>query len=178
MADPNLLAQLLAGGPLAPMQVGGYQGAQLSDAALNPAFAHNQGPFGALAKTIAGFSGPPMLQRAAEQATAARMGANPELARMLASNDPFGMAGAQGANPVASGLLLAGQTPSSASGAPSSTPFAGLTLRPAADPLEELMKLPEAQRAAAVAAMKPADRQAALAKLRQMRTQNALKPRT
>jgi hypothetical protein len=115
MADTNLLAALLSGSnPLAPQMLGGYQGAQLSDAALNPTFAHNEGPFGALAKTLAGFSGAPMLRQAVEATTAARTGANPELARMLAGNDPFTMAAAPGANPVATAQILAGATPANA----------------------------------------------------------------
>jgi hypothetical protein len=118
MADTNLLAALLSGSnPLAPQMLGGYQGAQLSDAALNPAFAHNEGPFGALAKTLAGFSGAPMLRQAVEATTAARTGANPELARMLAGNDPFTMAAAPGANPIAVSQILAGATPASAAAA-------------------------------------------------------------
>ncbi len=118
MADTNLLAALLSGSnPLGPQMLGGYQGAQLTDAALNPAFAHNEGPFGALAKTLAGFSGAPMLRQAVEATTAARTGANPELARMLASNDPFTMAASPGANPVAVSQLLAGASPASAAAA-------------------------------------------------------------
>jgi hypothetical protein len=115
MADTNLLAALLSGSnPLAPQMLGGYQGAQLSDAALNPTFAHNEGPFGALAKTIAGFSGGDQLRQAIEATTAARQGANPDLARMLAANDPFAAAGQPSANPIAAAQILAGATPQSA----------------------------------------------------------------
>jgi hypothetical protein len=89
MADTNLLAALLSGSnPLAPQMLGGYQGAQLSDAALNPAFAHNEGPFGALAKTLAGFSGGPMMRQAVEATTAANNAARPEV--LAAMNSPGG----------------------------------------------------------------------------------------
>jgi hypothetical protein len=95
MADTNLLAALLSGSnPLAPQMLGGYQGAQLSDAALNPAFAHNEGPFGALAKTLAGFSGAPMMRQAVDATTAANNAARPELlAAMNAPGGPLQYAG-------------------------------------------------------------------------------------
>lgn len=128
MADTNLLAALLSGAnPLAPQMVGGYQGAQLSEAALNPNFAHNEGPFGALAKTIAGFSGGNQLRQAVEATTAARQAATPDLARLLASNDPFAAIAANpSANPIAQAQILQGATPESAADARLKAAQAGL----------------------------------------------------
>lgn len=120
MADTNLLAALLSGSnPLAPQMLGGYQGAQLSDAALNPNFAHNEGPFGALAKTIAGFSGGNQLRQAIDATTAARQAANPDLAKLLANPDPYAALAANpsGFNPVAAAQILQGTTPEQAANA-------------------------------------------------------------
>ena len=104
MADSNLLAALLSGqDPLAPGMVPGYQGAQLSAQATNPEFGHNEGLFGALAKTLAGFAGPNMLQNSVQNTTAARTAAQPDLARLLAQPDPYAAAAQnpQAINPIA-----------------------------------------------------------------------------
>ncbi len=90
MADNSLLAAILSGqDPLAAQMLGAVQGNQLSGAALDPNFGHNEGLFGALAKTIAGFRGGGMTQDALQGLVAARNANRPELARILASPDPF-----------------------------------------------------------------------------------------
>jgi len=114
MADSSLLAQIISGtNPNAPLMLGGYQGSQLSNAALNPEFAKNEGPFGALAKTLAGMAGPGMLQRGVEATTAANNAARPDLAKLLASQDPYSDLAAPGAafNPLAVAQILQGTTP-------------------------------------------------------------------
>lgn len=114
MADGNLLAALLSGqDPLASQMVPGLQGAQLSQAALDPAYGHNEGVFGALAKTLAGLTGGPMVQGAVNNTAGARVAAQPELARLLASPDPYAELAARPHDygPVASSALLNGANP-------------------------------------------------------------------
>jgi hypothetical protein len=114
MADPNLLASIIAGqDPLSAQMLQGQQGAQLSGAALNPEFGHNEGIAGALAKTLAGFSGHDMLNNAVQNTTQARIGAQPDMARLLASNQPYqDMANNPGGyNPLARAALLNGASP-------------------------------------------------------------------
>ncbi len=109
MADPSLLASIISGtNPLAPQMLGAYQGAQLSSAGLDPNFGHNEGPFGALGKIIAAARGGPMLQQGVEATTAGNMAAMPDLAKLLASPDPYtALAGnVPGTNPVAAARLL------------------------------------------------------------------------
>ena len=114
MADSSLLAQIIAGqDPLSAQMLQGQQGAQLAGAALNPEFGHNEGIAGALAKTLAGFSGHDMLNNAVQNTTQARIGAQPDMARLLASNQPYqDMASNPGGyNPLARAALLNGASP-------------------------------------------------------------------
>lgn len=116
MADSSLLASLIAGqDPLAAQMLGGYQGAQLSGAALDPAFGHNEGPFGALAKTIAGFSGGNQLRDAVQAVAAQRAANRPEMAGVLAGDDPYKTIAANpsGYSDQTLAQLLSGATPQS-----------------------------------------------------------------
>jgi len=117
MADASLLASIISGtNPLDPTMLGAYQGAQLSNAGLDPNFGHNEGLFGALGKMIAAARGGPMLQQGVEQATAANTAAMPDLAKLLASPDAYGAINA-GTNPIAAARLLQGATPETAANA-------------------------------------------------------------
>jgi hypothetical protein len=114
MADASLLAQIIAGqDPLSAQMLQGQQGAQLAGAALNPEFGHNEGIAGALAKTLAGFSGHDMLNNAVQNTTQARIGAQSDMARLLASNQPYQeMANNPGGySPLARAALLNGASP-------------------------------------------------------------------
>lgn len=116
MADASLLASLIAGqDPLAAQMLGGYQGAQLSGAALDPAYGHNEGPFGALAKTLAGFSGGNQLRDAVQAVAAARAANRPEMAGVLAGDDPYKAIAANpaGYSDQTLAQLLSGATPQS-----------------------------------------------------------------
>ncbi len=117
MADASsLLASIISGtSPLAPDMLQAYQGAQLSNAGLDPNYGHNEGPFGALGKMLAAARGGPMLQQGVQATTAGNMAAMPDLAKLLASPDAFtALAGnTAGTNPVAAARLLAGATPGS-----------------------------------------------------------------
>jgi hypothetical protein len=109
MADPSLLASILSGqDPLAAQMVPGYLAAQQAQAAINPEYGHNEGIAGALAKTLAGIGGAGM-QPAVQNVVNQRVAAQPQLAQLLASNDPYkklaeGGPGQYG--PVASAALL------------------------------------------------------------------------
>jgi hypothetical protein len=114
MADASLLASIISGtNPMAPTMLGSYQGAQLQNAALDPNFGHNEGLFGALAKTLAGFSGGNALRQGVQQTTAANQAALPDLAKLLANPDPYtALAGnTAGFDPIAAARLLQGATP-------------------------------------------------------------------
>jgi hypothetical protein len=114
MADASLLASIISGtNPMAPTMLGSYQGAQLQNAALDPNFGHNEGLFGALAKTLAGFSGGNALRQGVQQTTAANQAAMPDLAKLLANPDPYtALAGnTAGFDPIAVARLVQGATP-------------------------------------------------------------------
>jgi hypothetical protein len=113
MADQSLLAQILSGqDPLAAQMLPAYQGSQLSNAALDPSFGHNEGPFGALAKTIAGFSGGNQMRDAVQALVQARNANRPELAQVLASPDPFkAVADNPNLSPLTQAGILNGATP-------------------------------------------------------------------
>ena len=115
MADASsLLASIISGtSPLAPDMLQAYKGAQLSGAGLDPNYGHNEGPFGALGKMLAAARGGPMLQQGVQAATAGNMAAMPDLAKLLASPDPYtALAGnVAGTDPVATARLLNGATP-------------------------------------------------------------------
>lgn len=116
MADGSILAAILAGNdPQAAQMLQGYQGAQLQGASIDPNFGHNEGPFGALAKTIAGIRGSGMTNDAVQALTAARQSAQPDLARLLAGNDAFKAIAdsPSGYNPSAVSRALAGANPGS-----------------------------------------------------------------
>jgi hypothetical protein len=118
MADPNLLASIISGtNPLAPQMLGSYLGAQQADAATNPTYGHNEGPFGALAKTLMGFQGGNALRQGVQSTTAANTAAMPDLARLLANPDPYAQLAQGGANPIAASRLLQGATPETAANA-------------------------------------------------------------
>jgi hypothetical protein len=89
--------------------LGAYQGAQLSNAGLDPNFGHNEGPFGALGKIIAAARGGPMLQQGVEQATAANNASRPDLLAALSNQSgPLAYASQNpGMNPVALSQVLA-----------------------------------------------------------------------
>lgn len=113
MAD-NLLASILSGSdPLAPQILPGYMGSQYTSAALDNSFGMNAGPFGALAKTLAGVMGGNAMRESVPQVTAARTAALPELAKLYASDDPYKeLASNPGSySPVAMAQLLAGASP-------------------------------------------------------------------
>jgi hypothetical protein len=117
MADASLLASIISGtNPLAPQMLDAYQGAQLSNAGLDPNFGHNEGPFGALGKIIAAARGGPMLQQGVQATTAGNMAAMPDLAKLLASPDAYAAITPQ-TNPVAAARLLQGATPETAANA-------------------------------------------------------------
>jgi hypothetical protein len=116
MADQSLLAAILSGqDPLAAQMLPAYQGSQLSNAALDPSFGHNEGPFGALAKTIAGFSGGNQMRDAVQALVQARNAARPELARVMSGTDPYGVIGQnpEGYSQQTLATLLNGATPNS-----------------------------------------------------------------
>jgi hypothetical protein len=112
MADPSLLASIISGtNPLAPQMLGAYQGAQQAGAAIDPAYGHNEGPAGALAKTLLGFQGGNALRQGVQQTTDANTAAMPDLARLLANPDPYGQLAQGGVNPIAASRLLQGASP-------------------------------------------------------------------
>src|SRR5690348_1899051 len=113
MADSSLLAQILSGqDPLSAQMLGAYQGNQLSAAALDPNFGHNEGLAGALAKTIAGFRGGGMTNDAVQALVNARNANRPELAQILASPDPFkAVAENPNLSPLTQAGILNGATP-------------------------------------------------------------------
>lgn len=116
MADSSLLAAILSGNdPLAAQMLPAYQGAQLSQAALDPNFGHNEGWAGALAKTIAGFRGGAMTNDAVNNLVQQRMAAQPEEAKLLANPDPYSeLANNPDAySPLARAMVLNGANPGS-----------------------------------------------------------------
>jgi hypothetical protein len=129
MADASLLASIISGtNPMAPTMLGSYQGAQLQNAALDSNFGHNEGLFGALAKTLAGFSGGNALRQGVQQTTAANQAALPDLAKLLANPDPYtALAGnTAGFDPIAAARLLQGATPEDVAKARLASAQAGL----------------------------------------------------
>lgn len=106
MADSSLLAALLAGNdPQSAQLLSGYQGSQLSNAAIDPNFGHNEGLAGALAKTLAGFRGGNMMSDAVAQNVAAREAARPEM--LSAVTNPGGPLAYAQQNPGISQVGLA-----------------------------------------------------------------------
>jgi hypothetical protein len=89
MASDLLTSLIAANDPQAAQMLSGYTGSQLQNAAIDPNFGHNEGIFGALAKTLAGFRGSGMLSDAVQQVAAARAANRPELAQVLAGSDPY-----------------------------------------------------------------------------------------
>jgi hypothetical protein len=109
MADPNILAQILAGNdPLSPQIAQGLQGAQLSSDTINSPPAH--GPFGVLAKYLGASQGHDMLNNAVQQTTQARLGAQPDMARLMASPNAYQDLATkpQDFNPIARSAFLSG----------------------------------------------------------------------
>lgn len=86
MAD--LLSILASSDPQAAQLLAASQGQQLQNAAIDPAFGHNEGLFGALAKTLAGFRGGDMTNGALQQMLAAKQAARSEM--LSAVNNPSG----------------------------------------------------------------------------------------
>jgi hypothetical protein len=106
MADPSLLSILSGQDPLAAQMVPGYQIAQRTQAALNPE--NPGGILGGLGKALMGLDSGG-LQPAVQNVVNQRVAAQPQLAQLLASNDPYkklaeGGPGQYG--PVASAALL------------------------------------------------------------------------
>jgi hypothetical protein len=114
MADATLLQLLSGADPLAAQMLAASQGQALTNASLDPSFGHNEGLFGALAKTIAGIRGGGMTNDAVQQIVAQRQAALPELAKLLASDNPFQAAASGNVSPGALAQFLAGQTPEGA----------------------------------------------------------------
>lgn len=114
MADATLLQLLSGADPLAAQMLAASQGQALTNASLDPSFGHNEGLFGALAKTIAGIRGGGMTNDAVQQIVAQRQAALPELAKLLASDNPFAAAASGNVSPGALAAFMAGQTPESA----------------------------------------------------------------
>jgi hypothetical protein len=115
MAGENLLASILSGqDPLAAQMVPAYQAAQRGQAAINQDYGHNEGPFGALAKTLMGVEGS-NLQPAVQNVVNQRVANQPNLAQLLASSDPYQALAAHPGNysPLSAGTLLAGASPES-----------------------------------------------------------------
>jgi hypothetical protein len=111
MADPNLLASILAGqDPLSPQMLQGQQGAQLSASAADPEYGRNQGIAGAIGKTLASFLGHDMQNQAVQGTTQARLAAQPDLARLMASPNAYQdlAQNPQGYNPIARSAFLNG----------------------------------------------------------------------
>lgn len=102
MAD---LASIISGtDPLAPLVLQAEQQQQLLNSARDASQWANQGPFGALARTLAGFSGGGA-QNTLQQITQQRAAAQPDVFQALASPNAYQW----GANhPQASPLALAG----------------------------------------------------------------------
>ncbi len=117
MADSSLLASIISGNdPLAPQMVPAYVAAQQTNAMLSPEYGMNSGPFGALAKVLAGATGYGQagLKDAVQNVTDQRNAARPEIARLLASPDAFSaLAANPQASPLASAAVLNGATPNS-----------------------------------------------------------------
>lgn len=116
MADSSILSSILSGNdPLAPQMVPAYIAAQQTQQMLDPNYGMNQGPFGALARVLAGATGYGQggLQSAVQNVTNQRTAALPELAKLYATDDPYKEAGANtGAySNVALAQLLAGANP-------------------------------------------------------------------
>lgn len=111
MADSTLLSVLAGTDPQAAQMLAAGQGIQLGNAALDPAFGHNEGPFGALAKTIAGIRGGGMLNNAAQQIIPARQAALPELAQVYASEDPLKAVASGNYSPQTLSMALSGVNP-------------------------------------------------------------------
>jgi hypothetical protein len=110
MADPNLAAIFAGLDPLSAQILQGQQGAQLGAAALDPAFGHNEGIAGALAKTIAAFSGHDMMNQAVQNTTQARIAAQPGIAQLMANPNPYGelAQNPQNYSPLVRAAFLAG----------------------------------------------------------------------
>lgn len=106
---PDDLASLISGtDPLAPIELRAYQAIQNANAVRDASQWANQGPFGALARTIAGFGAPMQAQNALQQVAAAKAAANPQLFQALASGNPYQWgANNPQAGPVALSSILA-----------------------------------------------------------------------
>jgi len=90
------------------------QGAQLSNLAVSPAFGHNEGPFGALAKIIAGARGGGMMNDAVQQLVAQRNAALPDLAKVYAADNPLNEIANGQHLPITMAQVLGGMTPEKA----------------------------------------------------------------
>lgn len=115
MADASLASIISGTDPLAPLELRATQAQQLLNSVRDSSQWANQGPFGALARTIAGFQAPSMAQDTLSQIVQARQAANPDIVKMLAA--PQGAASYAAANPNISPLamaLAANQTPNEA----------------------------------------------------------------
>jgi hypothetical protein len=118
MADSSTLASILSGNdPLAPQMVPAYVAAQQTQQMLDPNYGMNQGPFGALARVLAGATGYGQggLLSAVQNVTDARIAAQPEQAKLLASPDPYSTLAANpdAYSPLARSTILNGATPGS-----------------------------------------------------------------
>lgn len=112
MADSSLLASIISGNdPLAPQMVPAYMAAQQSQQMLDPNYGMNQGPFGALARVLAGATGNGQgaLKDAVANVTAQRQAANPEILGAVTNpSGPLNYAAQHpGMNPVALAHILA-----------------------------------------------------------------------
>ncbi len=110
MAD---LASIISGtDPLAPLVLQAEQQQQQLNSARDASQWANQGIFGALARTMAGGAGGGA-QNTLQQIVQQRSAAQPDLARLLAGNDPYGTLAANPDqySPIARAALLNGATP-------------------------------------------------------------------
>lgn len=113
MAD--LLSILASSDPQAAQLLAASQGQQLQNAAIDPNFGHNEGLFGALAKTLAGFRGGGMVNDALPQIIAARQASLPEQASIYAQQDPLKALAAGNYSPTTMASVLSGVNPENAS---------------------------------------------------------------
>jgi hypothetical protein len=114
MADD--LAGILAGNPLAPLQLQALQSQQLVTAADDPSKWADMGWGGALAHALSGAVFPGRAQAAVQQISDARTAALPDLAQAYAADNPYDWAANNpNANPLARAMILS-QNPTEVAG--------------------------------------------------------------
>lgn len=111
MADATLASIISGTDPLAPLELRALQQQQLLSSARDASQWANQGPFGALARTIAGFSGGPS-QSTVGNIAGQRVAAQPQTIAALANpGGPLAYAAQHpGMNPISAADLINGPT--------------------------------------------------------------------